>query len=68
MTIEEQLERMRRDWDARARENARHYVATGRTDWTDEAFLASGDEEVAGDILSDIASMLDTFMYQYLHG
>jgi SAM-dependent methyltransferase len=57
MTIEEQLERMRRDWDARARKNARHYVATGRTDWTDEAFLASGDEEVAGDILSDMQNI-----------
>jgi len=41
----EQLEKMRRDWDDRARENARHYVDTSRTDWTDEAFFASGEQQ-----------------------
>lgn len=53
MTLEEQLELMKRDWDRRARENARHFVATGRTDWTDEAFFASGEKAVAEDILTD---------------
>jgi SAM-dependent methyltransferase len=57
MTIEEQLERMRRDWDARARSNARHYVATGQTEWTDETFLASGEKEVSEDILSDMQNI-----------
>ena len=33
MTLEEQLERMRRDWDRRARENARHFVNTRRVDY-----------------------------------
>ena len=33
---------MRRDWDRRARENARHYVVTGQESWTDEEFYRSG--------------------------
>ncbi len=41
ISLEEQLAKMRRDWDQRARENARYYVATSRTDWTDEDFFAS---------------------------
>ena len=53
MTLEEQLERMRLDWDQRARENARHFVATGRTDWTDEDFFASGEKTIAEDVLTD---------------
>lgn len=53
MTLDEQLERMRRDWDRRARENARHFVNTGRTEWTDQEFFASGERAIAEDILSD---------------
>ena len=34
--------RMRKDWDQRARENARHFVATSQQDWTDEDFFESG--------------------------
>lgn len=48
---------MRADWDARARENARHYVATSRTDWTDESFFASGEQQVAEDILTDMGNI-----------
>jgi SAM-dependent methyltransferase len=33
---------MRRDWDERARKNARHYVATSRENWGDEEFFESG--------------------------
>ena len=36
------VEQMRRDWDARARENSRHYVATLRENWDDDAFFRSG--------------------------
>jgi SAM-dependent methyltransferase len=36
------LDRMRHDWDQRARENARHYVATLQEEWTDEQFFESG--------------------------
>lgn len=57
VTITEQLEKMRRDWDARAHENARHYVVTGKTQWTDEDFFASGDEAIAENILTDMENV-----------
>ena len=57
LQLEQQLENMRRDWDARARENARFYVATGRTDWTDEEFFASGEMAVAEEILTDMTNI-----------
>lgn len=50
---EAQLQKMRDDWDQRARENARYYVATGTKDWTDEEFFASGERTVAEQILND---------------
>ncbi len=40
------LDDMRRDWDARARENAKHYVATSRKKWDDDEFFRSGAEEI----------------------
>jgi len=57
ISLQDQLEKMRRDWDARARENARYYVATGRTDWTDEEFFASGEAHVSEDILTDMTNV-----------
>ena len=45
---------MQRDWDARAMDNARYYVASGADQWTDEEFFASGqmtvDEQIANDM------------------
>ncbi|MSV30047.1 MAG: class I SAM-dependent methyltransferase [Bryobacterales bacterium] len=55
--LSQQLEKMRRDWDERARENARYYVATGKTDWTDEEFFASGERTVAEEILTDMINV-----------
>jgi SAM-dependent methyltransferase len=43
LTVEE---RMRADWDERARKNARYFVATGREQWDDEAFFASGRRHI----------------------
>jgi SAM-dependent methyltransferase len=57
ITRDEQLEKMRRDWDKRARENARYYVATGRKDWTDEDFFSSGEKAVSEDILTDMINI-----------
>src|SRR6266404_3909793 len=57
LTREQQLEKMRLDWDARARENARHYVATGRTDWSDEEFFRSGEQAVSEDLLTDMTNV-----------
>jgi len=48
---------MQRDWDERARENARYYVATGNTDWSDEEFFASGEQAIADDILTDMINI-----------
>lgn len=55
--LSKQLARMRSDWDARARENARHYVASGRLDWTDEEFFATGEQAIADDILTDMGNV-----------
>jgi len=52
-----QLEKMRDDWDQRARENARYYVNTEKTAWTDEEFFASGEQLVAEEILTDMGNI-----------
>ena len=48
---------MRTDWDARAKENARYYVATLKDDWTDEEFFASGEQTVSEEILTDMINI-----------
>jgi len=48
---------MRKEWDVRARENARHYVDTSRTDWTDDTFFASGQQAINEDILTDMVNI-----------
>ncbi|WP_321473405.1 methyltransferase domain-containing protein [uncultured Paludibaculum sp.] len=55
--LEQTLDKMRRDWDERARENARFYVNTERTDWTDEDFYASGERTFAEEILTDLTNI-----------
>ena len=54
---EDQLKRLERDWDQRARENARYYVATTRENWTDEEFFESGRRTVAEEILTDMINI-----------
>jgi SAM-dependent methyltransferase len=49
--------RMRREWDERARENARHYVATARTNWNDEEYFESGRSNVHHEILTDMGNV-----------
>jgi SAM-dependent methyltransferase len=56
-TVEQQAERMKHDWDRRARENARHFVATGQDNWTDDEFFGSGEQTVADHILTDMVSV-----------
>ncbi len=51
------LRKMRQDWDDRARENARYYVATGNTNWTDDDFFASGDRTVAEEVQTDMINI-----------
>jgi SAM-dependent methyltransferase len=57
ISLQQQLENMRRDWDERARENARYYVATGKADWSDDEFFASGEKAVSEDILTDMTNI-----------
>lgn len=57
MTLDQQLEKMRRDWDERARENARYFVNTERSDWTDDDFFRSGQRTVAEEILTDMGNI-----------
>jgi len=57
LNLDKQLEKMRRDWDERARENARHYVSTGKTEWSDEEFFRSGEQTVSEEILTDMTNI-----------
>jgi ubiquinone/menaquinone biosynthesis C-methylase UbiE len=49
--------KMRAEWDERARENARHYVATGKVEWNDEEYFESGRENVRREILTDMINI-----------
>jgi cyclopropane fatty-acyl-phospholipid synthase-like methyltransferase len=55
--LEKQLEKMASDWDQRARENARFFVASGREDWTEEEFFRSGQMTVEEEILTDMTNI-----------
>lgn len=57
MDAKNYLRKMRRDWDARARLNAWHFIADGRSDWTEAEFYASGRQTVAQDILTDMGNI-----------
>ena len=48
---------MQREWDERARKNARHFVATGQKAWTREEFLESGRATVRNEILTDLENI-----------
>jgi ubiquinone/menaquinone biosynthesis C-methylase UbiE len=55
--LAEIAQKMRREWDERARENARHYVATAQTEWNDEEYFESGRENVRREILTDMGNV-----------
>jgi SAM-dependent methyltransferase len=48
---------LRDAWDRRARENARHYVATGKPEWSDEEFFQTGEITVSAYILTDMGNI-----------
>src|SRR6266404_2335626 len=52
-----QLLRMRRDWERRAHENARHYVVTGQDRWNDEEFYRSGMVTLEEEVLNDLTNI-----------
>ena len=51
------LEKMRHDWDQRARENARHFIATANSDWDEQEFYQSGRLCVYHEILTDLGNV-----------
>jgi cyclopropane fatty-acyl-phospholipid synthase-like methyltransferase len=57
LTREQLAEKMRVEWDRRALENARYYVATARETWTDEEFYRSGELTVGHEILNDMTNI-----------
>jgi len=48
---------MRREWDDRARLNARHYIADGQSRWSDSEFWRSGEANVAETVLTDMINI-----------
>jgi SAM-dependent methyltransferase len=57
ISLDEQLQKMQRDWDERARENARFYVDTSNENWSDEEFFGSGQRTVSEEILTDMINI-----------
>ena len=57
ISIEQQLEKMKRDWDERALENARYYVNTANQEWTDQEFFSSGERTVSEEVLTDMGNI-----------
>lgn len=57
MELESISERMRLEWDQRARENAYHYVASGREEWSEEEFDLSGRGSTEHVVLGDLPSI-----------
>jgi ubiquinone/menaquinone biosynthesis C-methylase UbiE len=48
---------MRCEWDERARENARYFIATGNAEWNTEEFFNSGRLNVFFEILTDLGNV-----------
>src|SRR5260370_15976660 len=51
------VDKMRREWDQRAKENARYYVATAQSTWSDEEYFESGRQNVYHEILTDMGNV-----------
>jgi SAM-dependent methyltransferase/glycosyltransferase involved in cell wall biosynthesis len=45
---------MKREWDERARQNAMHFIASGKREWEEAEFFASGRRNVEQHVLSDL--------------
>jgi len=57
LNTSELAEKMRAEWDDRALENARHFVATSQIEWSDEEYFESGRENVRREILTDMGNI-----------
>jgi ubiquinone/menaquinone biosynthesis C-methylase UbiE len=51
------LEKMRHEWDRRATENARHFIATANAEWNTEEFFNSGRMNVFFEVLTDLGNV-----------
>jgi SAM-dependent methyltransferase len=50
---------MKRDWDRRARENAKWFINTFKLDQSDEEFYLTGQKDFEGLVLQDLALLTD---------
>jgi SAM-dependent methyltransferase len=57
VSLHKLLDKMKRDWDERARINPRYYIADCREDWSEEEFFDSGEQTVAQFILNDMINV-----------
>jgi type IV secretory pathway VirB9-like protein len=46
------IAQMREDWNARARQNAHYYVASGKEKWSESEFYESGRAAVSEEVLT----------------
>jgi SAM-dependent methyltransferase len=51
------LDEMRRDWDSRASLNALHFTNTERSDWDEEAYAATGEQNVLEHVTNDLGNI-----------
>src|ERR1035441_8896822 len=55
--IARHLRHMRRNWDRRAKENARYYVATGQEEGSDQELYQGGEQELRDHIINDLGNI-----------
>ncbi|PWU10428.1 MAG: hypothetical protein C5B51_04310 [Terriglobia bacterium] len=51
------LEKMRSDWNGRAKENAQYYVQSERQNWDRREFFRSGEINVANEVMTDMIAI-----------
>ncbi len=57
-SLEKESSRMKRDWNARAEENARYYIHSTKTDQSEEEFDASGKYNVQTLVINDLITIM----------
>lgn len=51
------VQKMRSDWNERAKENAQHYVQNANQDWDQREFFRSGEINVANEVMTDMVAI-----------
>ncbi len=51
------LNKMRSDWNDRAKENAQYYVQSEKKDWDEREFFRSGEINVANEVMTDMIAI-----------